>query len=690
SNPIDIVESEAGEWPPPARELALERNSILFTGLNLGDQVTIEAPNGRLLTMPISGLAYDPSRPPSQVAGVAFAFVDEATFEWLGLPTNYNELRFLVAEDSQNVEHIQTVTDQVTHKIERAGLEVRDSQIPEPSVHPLGFLLDTVVLILRVVAILALVLSMFLIVNTLSAMLTQHGRQIAVMKAIGGTNTTIMGIYLRMVLLLGLGGLLFAVPVAILIGNRFSRFIGSQLNVQIVGVQAPLPALVLIGLAGLVLPLLATILPIRGRVGITIRQALDDRATVPNRQRKDSVFRQIPAQVNHQIQTLFSRLLRLSMRNTFRRKSRLILTLFTLMLGGAIFIAVLTLRTALFKTLEETVVNQGFDISVQTAGLVREERLSRIVEQTNGVVATEAWLVNPAIVVMGDGRDGERIEVRAVPHNTSFFKPELLEGRWLAPAETSGIVIHKSIRNELPNLALDDPITLKIGGEEQSWTVIGISEELQPPLSPTVGFVNIDYFAYENDIVGRTNTLRVQTADHGPEFIARVAADVEGHLLEAGLQPKSVNTIQLLRDILTERFNLLTVVLTLLSAMIAAVGGLGLMGTMSINVLERRREIGVMRSIGGTDRALQRIFMIEGLIIGLISWVGASILGQPLSRALGFQIGTELLQTPLRPVIAWWAIGIWLLFVIIISLVSSYLPAKQATVISIRETLAYE
>ncbi|MEM8861748.1 MAG: hypothetical protein AAGD96_25780, partial [Chloroflexota bacterium] len=89
-NPIDIVESEAGIWPPPARELALERNSILFTGLNLGDQVTIEAPNGRLLTMPISGLAYDPSRPPSQVAGVAFAFVDEATFEWLGLPTNYN------------------------------------------------------------------------------------------------------------------------------------------------------------------------------------------------------------------------------------------------------------------------------------------------------------------------------------------------------------------------------------------------------------------------------------------------------------------------------------------------------------------------------------------------------------------------------------------------------------------------
>ncbi|MFT5193040.1 MAG: putative ABC transport system permease protein [Cellvibrionaceae bacterium] len=690
TSPIDIVETKAGVWPPPPRELALERNSQLFTGLVLGDWAIIEAPNGRLLTMPISGLAFDPSRPPSQVAGVSFAFVDPETFEWLGFPTSYNQLRIIPAEGRSDVAHIQAVADTVASKVERAGLTVRDTEIPEPGVHPLGFLLDTIYVILRVVAVLALILSMFLIVNTLTAMLTQQGRQIAVMKAIGGTNRTIMGVYLRMVLLLGLGGLLFAIPLAILIGNLFSRFIGEQINIDIVDVQAPFAGLLMIVAAGLLVPLLATLLPIRGRVAITIREALDDRGTVSSGPKRETLIRKFFGFVGNRFQQLFSRPLRLSLRNTFRRKGRLALTLFTLMLGGAVFIGVLTLRSALFATLEETIVNQGFDISVQTAGLARTERVGRIAKRTAGVKATEGWLINPAIIVMPDGRDGERIEVRAVPPDTQFYNPELLEGRWLADGETAGLVVHKSIRNDLPDLAVGDTLTLKIGGDELAWQVVGLTEDLLPPLTPAIAYVNLDYFAYLNDQVGRTNTLRVQTAEHTPEFITMVAADLEANLLEVGLQPKSVTTIQLLRDILTERFNLLTVVLTFLSAMIASVGGLGLMGTMSINVLERRREIGVMRSIGGTDRALQRIFMIEGVIIGLLSWVGASILGQPLSWALGFQIGKELLQTPLRPVIAWWAIGLWLVLVLLISVVSSYVPAKQATVISIRETLAYE
>ena len=690
TNPIDIVAVEAGVWPPPPRELSLERNSRLYTGLDLGDNVMVEAPDGRLLQMPISGLAYDPSRPPSQVAGVAFAFVDTETFEWLGLPTSYNELRFRTATGINDVAHVQTILDEVSAKVERSRLTLRSTELPTPGEHPLGFLLDTVFLILRIVAVFALLLSMFLIINTLTAMLTQQSRQIAVMKAIGGRSDIILRLYLRMVFLLGLGGLLFAIPGAVLIGNLFSRFIANQLNVNIDGVQAPPLAILLITAAGLLIPMLATFLPIRSRANITIRQALDDRAGPPAA--GPGRWGIAAAILNRlgRIQQLFSRPLRLSMRNTFRRKARLALTLFTLMLGGAIFIGVLTLRSALFATLEETVVNQGFDVSVQMAGPTRTERLNRLAAETDGVAAAEGWLINPAIIVMPDGRDGERIELRAVPPDTKFFTPELLAGRWLVAGDQAGLVVHKSIQNDLPDLQVGDRLTLKIAGEEHDWQVVGLTEELLPPLTPAIAFVNLDHFAYLNNQVGQANTLRVQTDDHSPLVIAGVAAELERKLLESGLSLKSITTIQLMRDILTERFNLVTVVLTLLSVMIASVGGLGLMGTMSINVLERRREIGVMRSIGGADRILLRIFMVEGVIIGLLSWIGASILGQPIGRALGFRIGDELLQTPLQVTVAWWAIGVWLVFVVLISLVSSYLPAKQATGISIRETLAYE
>ena len=53
----------------------------------------------------------------------------------------------------------------------------------------------------------------------------------------------------------------------------------------------------------------------------------------------------------------------------------------------------------------------------------------------------------------------------------------------------------------------------------------------------------------------------------------------------------------------------------------AAVGVIGLTGTMSINVLESTREIGVMRAIGASDGAVAQVFIVEGLVIGLLSWL---------------------------------------------------------------------
>ena len=57
------------------------------------------------------------------------------------------------------------------------------------------------------------------------------------------------------------------------------------------------------------------------------------------------------------------------------------------------------------------------------------------------------------------------------------------------------------------------------------------------------------------------------------------------------------------------------------AALLAVVGGLGLAGTMSLNVLERTREIGVMRAVGGSDGSVRLIVVFEGLFVGILSWV---------------------------------------------------------------------
>ena len=127
-----------------------------------------------------------------------------------------------------------------------------------------------------------------------------------------------------------------------------------------------------------------------------------------------------------------------------------------------------------------------------------------------------------------------------------------------------------------------------------------------------------------------------------------------------------------------------------MSVLVAIVGGLGLAGTMGLNVLERTREIGVMRSIGATSTNISSIVVIEGLITGLVSFILAIPFSFPISYAFGFALGKALFGTPLSFAFEIQGVVIWFFVVTILSAVASFTPARKASLISIRDTLAYE
>jgi putative ABC transport system permease protein len=124
--------------------------------------------------------------------------------------------------------------------------------------------------------------------------------------------------------------------------------------------------------------------------------------------------------------------------------------------------------------------------------------------------------------------------------------------------------------------------------------------------------------------------------------------------------------------------------------MLALVGGLGLSGTMSTNVMERSREVGVMRAIGASDGGVQRIFMIEGLFIGLISWLIGTAVALPFTYMLNVMVGNALLYTPLTYAFPIGGALTWLVIVLITAALSCYIPAQNASQTSVRELLAYE
>jgi putative ABC transport system permease protein len=136
--------------------------------------------------------------------------------------------------------------------------------------------------------------------------------------------------------------------------------------------------------------------------------------------------------------------------------------------------------------------------------------------------------------------------------------------------------------------------------------------------------------------------------------------------------------------------DILVVLLLAMVILIAIVGGLGLAITMSLNVMERTREIGILRSLGAQNGVIRRLVIVEGVIVALISWAIAIPLSIPLAVFLGDALGVSLLATPLDYIFSLPAVFIWLILICIISIIASFIPAQNAATLTIRDTLVYE
>jgi putative ABC transport system permease protein len=156
-----------------------------------------------------------------------------------------------------------------------------------------------------------------------------------------------------------------------------------------------------------------------------------------------------------------------------------------------------------------------------------------------------------------------------------------------------------------------------------------------------------------------------------------------------GIGVAFTQTAQEVRDTANAQFNIITIILLIMTVLIALVGSFGLSGTLSINVMERTREIGVMRAVGASSWDVGRVFVGEGMMLGLLSWVVAIPLSIGGARLFVDALGV-LLEFPFSFLFSTQSVWLWFGIVVILSLIASWMPARRATRISVRESLAYE
>ena len=223
---------------------------------------------------------------------------------------------------------------------------------------------------------------------------------------------------------------------------------------------------------------------------------------------------------------------------------------------------------------------------------------------------------------------------------------------------------------------------------ETTWTIVGLVFDLNGRDQNTA-FANIDTLNLALHNVGKAAVVMIQGTDQGLATQQAIEADLINFFDAKGIKVGYSQVAAEDRANASAKFSLLTQLLMMMTILMAIVGSMGLSGTLSINVIERRREIGVMRAVGASSRDVGFIFTGEGLMLGLTSWIFAVPIGLGAAPAFVLALG-KVIEFPAEYYAAVHGVWIWLAVVVVLSIIASWVPARRATRISVNESLAYE
>ncbi|MCX6035936.1 MAG: FtsX-like permease family protein, partial [Chloroflexi bacterium] len=630
---INLMHLIAGTDQPGKNEVLLEHKALQDLNISVGEPLEFELDNGSLQTMRVAGIVQDPSTGAGDFLAQPFAYISTNTLSYLRQPDTFNRLYVTLANGQNDDQTLRQMTATIKDRVEKSGVTVFRTRSSKTNEHPLASTVQAMLGILLALGILILFLSSSLIANTLSALLNQHLRHIGVMKLVGARRSQIFEMYIVLILAFGVIALLIAVPLGGQGAYALSAFIASKINFSLLGYRIVPLAFVIQIVVGLAVPLLAGLLPVLNGSRITVLRALSGETA--GEEKKPDLGGPHRESFLERLQLRFSSLLSrrgvhiprpllISLRNTFRRKGRLVLTLFTLTMGGAIFVAVFNVRVTLHDYIDQIGKYFLADVTLDFDRLYRLHEVELAGMQVPGVVSVEGWAYASAEALYPDGTTADNITILAPPVNSPLISPILVAGRWLQPGDNQAITVSEGILSKFPDLKPGGTLRLKVNGKEDDWLVVGIFQFVNQ--QGTIAYSTYEYISALNHVTNQSFSYRIVTDRHDPAFQQMMADRIDAYFRAQGFHVNQARTGESTLKTASDSLDILVTFLLIMALLTALVGSIGLTGTMGMNVLERTREIGVMRSIGAVDREIMRTVIVEGLVIGSISWMLGALL----------------------------------------------------------------
>lgn len=658
------VSAAGGDFPPRDGELLLEQSAVGVLQTRLGSTLHIRVP-GRTADIRIGGLVHDAAQAPGWQDHEGYAYASTATLATLGLGSQLDEIRIRSSADRAAT---LRVADAVAERVRTRGGVVRRVEVL-PVKHPHADHMEVVLILLTVFGALALLLAGALTTTVFAFVMTRASGEIATMKTLGATRRQIAWLYGRFVLVIAVPAVVLGMVTGMFLAHGFEDFAGKQLNLVVSDRSVPVGVLALQFVVGLLVPLIASAPHVLRATRVSVRTAMLQQASAtPTLAARSSRTRHVARA--------------LAWRGMFRRRGRLVATLGALAFGGAALMTAMNVYGGLVATVDRALAKRGDDIEVRLLRPAPAAELQRAIADVPGARNVEVWGATLAAIELDAGAGTDRYAVLAPPADSRHFVAKLIAGRSVDRDSVDDVVVNRALLARERALALNSRVVLTVENRRVPVHIVGIVEELGQPTfyaSPSV----------IESLVGQPLTggaLRIVA----PEDAPRVASAVEDLLIERGWFPSQVMTRQTLRKAMTDHFLIMLMLLSSAALAAVIVGALTLATSTSLNVLERSRELAIMRTLGASDSTVRRLLLTENAMLVGLSVLLAATVTLPLTALVQHVIGRHGLFVTVPFVFSPYAVLIWMAISGVVLVLACVIPARRARFAPVQDVLAHE
>ncbi len=606
ASPLAKLTHQRGASVPPPGTMLVERDGLRVASFTLGDAPRIRV-GGHLTTVPISGITFDASQAPATQDAFIYAYADRPT--WAALSGLRSGRRLLVRlKGVHSAEDVQRVAADLARVLGASGVGVQATEVPRFEQHPHQWQLNTLLALISAIGALSFAMAAVLVSQLMRAVLAGQVRQIGVLKALGATRGQVLRIAVMSSAAMGAAAGLVGVPLAAVSARLFSAFVARTLNFDLLTAGVSHGALYGLIASSLVLPLVFSMPTLLRGTRLSVLEALRDfgavkatRATFARRSSWPSLWV-------------------LARRNVLRDRSRLTATLLSMAVGVAIFATGFNVRQSLWELLSNVSHENGYDVQVVLeAPMPRDEALRPFAAVAN-VARVETWSGGQGEVQSRLVSTSQGVGVVALPRESGLLRLSLTSGRWLQPSPDLEVVLNQQAWLSYGKPAVGARFDVVIGDHSAQAVLVGLARQFDKSKL----YVDQADFDLRFNPSHRVTTLLFVADRGGYDQVLALKRELEHAVASSALPVLYVMSHAERVRIIYEHLNIILVALMLLSFLVLIVSAIGNASAVSVDVLQRTRELAVMRAIGATPRILSRLLRLEGLIVSALGIDSAS------------------------------------------------------------------